>query len=134
MKKSRSLRVVTVVSLLLLISVCLSAGEKKKKAAEQFSSLSFVVLKDSSGKPIKNASVVIHSLSANGEQEIDGFELKTDTDGHTGIDDIPYGKLRLQVIAHGLQTYGDDIEVNQPQQEFVIRLKPPAAQVSIYEQ
>lgn len=134
MRKIFALRWVQVVSVLLLVPVCLSAGEKKKKAPEQFSSLSFVVLKDSNGKPIKNASVVIHSLRANGEQEQDGFQLKTDTDGRTAIDDIPYGKLRLQVIAHGLQTYGDDVDINQAQQEFVIRLKPPAAQVSIYPQ
>jgi 5-hydroxyisourate hydrolase-like protein (transthyretin family) len=134
MSKSISLRVVPVVSLLLLLLVCLSSAEKKKKAPEQFSNLSFVVLKDANGKPVKNASVVVHSVNANGEQEKDGFQLKTDTDGRAGIDDISYGKLRLQVIAHGLQTYGDDVDVNQAQQEFVIRLKPPAAQVSIYPQ
>ena len=62
----------------------------------------------------------------------EGFQLKTDTDGRASIDDIPYGRVRVQVLAHGLQTYGDDIEVKQPKQEIVIRLKPPAEQVSIY--
>ena len=119
-------------ALLLILPLCLSAAEKKKKAPEQFCSLSFVVLRDTSGKPIKNASVVIHSLRKDGTQDTEGFQLKTDTDGRASIDDIPYGKLRLQVLAHGLQTYGDDIEVNAAKQEFVIRLKPPAAQVSIY--
>jgi len=118
--------------LLLVVPICLSAGNKKK-APERFCALSFVVLKDSDSKPIKNASVVIHSLRRNGSQENDGFQLKTDTDGRAHIDDIPYGKLRLQVIVHGMQTYGDDIELNQPQQEFVVRLKPPAGQVSLYE-
>lgn len=119
--------------LLLIVPLSLHAGENnKKKAPEQFCTLSFVVLKDSSGKPIKNASVVIHSLRKDGRQDSEGFQLKTDENGKTSIDDIPYGKLRLQVVAHSLQTYGDDIEVNQPQQEFVIRLKPPADQVSIY--
>jgi hypothetical protein len=49
------------------------------------------------------------------------------------MEDIPYGKFRVQVVAHSMQTYGDDIEVNQPQQEVVIRLKAPAGQVSIYD-
>jgi hypothetical protein len=120
------------VALLLILPLCLSAGEKKKKAPEQFSSLSFVVLKDFNGKPIKNASVVLHFLRKDGSQSDEGFQLKTDTDGKAAIDDIPYGKLRLQVLAHGLQTYGDDIEVNAAKQELVIRLKPPAEQVSIY--
>jgi hypothetical protein len=126
------MRFVALVTLFLIVPLCLSAGEKKKKAPEQFCSLSFVVLKDASGKPIKNASVVVHSLRKDGSQDSDGFQLKTDTDGRASIDDIPYGKLRLQVLAHGLQTYGDDIEVREAKQEIVIRLKPPAEQVSIY--
>lgn len=132
MRKRLTTRLTALVALLLIVPLCLSAGEKKKKPVEHFSALSFVILKDSSGKPIKNASVVIHSLGKDGRQQSDGFQLKTDADGKTRIDDIPYGKLRLQVIAHNMQTYGDDIEVNQPQQEVVVRLKPPAEQVSIY--
>ncbi len=119
-------------ALLLILPLCLSAGEKKPKPPEQFCSLSFLVLRDTTGTPIKNASVVIHSLRKDGTQGPEGFELKTSTDGRASIDDIPYGKLRLQVLAHGLQTYGDDIEVKEEKQEFVIRLKPPAEQVTIY--
>ncbi len=126
------LRLRFAVALLLILPLCLSAAEKKKNAPEQFCTLSFVVLKDTTGEPIKNASVVIHSLRKDGSQGTEGFQLKTDTDGKALIDDIPFGKMRLQVLAHGLQTYGDDIEVNAEKQEFVIRLKPPAEQVSIY--
>jgi 5-hydroxyisourate hydrolase-like protein (transthyretin family) len=132
MRKTLQLRFAAVISLLLIVPLCLSAGDRRKKAPEQFCALSFVVLKDSNGKPIKNASVVIHSLLKNGSQDQDGFQLKTDADGRAFIDDIPYGKLRLQVLAHGFQTYGDDIEVKEAKQEFVIRLKAPAEQVSIY--
>ena len=117
---------------LLIAAVCLSAEGKKKKVPEPFSSLSFVVLRESDGRPVKNASVVLHFLRHDGSQEREGLQLKTNTDGRASIEDIPYGKLRLQVVAHSLQTYGDDVEVNQAKQEFVIRLKPPAAQVSIY--
>ncbi len=132
MRKNFQVRFTAIVCLLLMVPLCLRAGDKKKKAPEQFCSLSFVVLKDSNGKPVKNASVVIHSLSKDGSKETEGFQLKTDTDGRASIDDIPYGRLRLQVIAHSLQTYGVDIEVNQAKQEFVVRLKSPAEQVSIY--
>jgi hypothetical protein len=131
MRKITSLRFAAVVSLLLIVPLCLSAKDKKK-APEQFCNLSFVVLKDSSGKPIKNASVVLHALSKDGSQEREGLQLKTDTDGRASIGDIPYGRMRVQVVAHSLQTYGDDIDVNQPKQELVIRLKAPAEQVSAY--
>jgi hypothetical protein len=132
LKKMSMMRSAGLITLLLIVPLCLSAGDKKKKPPEQFCTLSFVVLRASNGKPIKNASVVIHSLQKDGSQDREGFQLKTDADGKTFIDDIPYGKLRLQVLAHSFQTYGDDIEVKEAKQEFVIRLKPPADQVSIY--
>ncbi len=115
---------------LLMVPLCLSAGSKKK-APEQFGNLSFVVLRDSDGEPVKNASVVIHFLRKDGSEEPDGLQLKTDADGHASIDDIPYGNLRVQVVAHRLQTYGDDVGLNQAKAEFVIRLKPPAGQMSV---
>jgi hypothetical protein len=125
-------RFTALIALLLIVPLCLSAGDKKKKPPEQFCELSFVVLRASNSKPIRNASVVIHSLRKDGKQDTDGFQLKTDVDGRASINDIPYGKLRLQVLAHRLQTYGDDIEVKEAKQEIVIRLKAPADQVSIY--
>jgi hypothetical protein len=115
---------------MLIVPLCLAAGNKKK-APEKFSDLSFVVLRDSDGQPIKYASVVIHFLRKDGSEEPDGLQLKTDSEGRARITDIPYGNLRVQVIAPRLQTYGDDFVVNQAQQEFVIRLKPPAGQVSL---
>ena len=132
MRKILKPRFAVLVSLLLMVPLCLWAGEKKKNTAEPVCTLSFVVLKDADSTPIKNASVVIHSLSKDGRQEGEGFQLKTNSEGRTFIDGIPYSRLRLQVVAHRLQTYGDDIEVNQPQQEIVIRLKSPAGQLSIY--
>lgn len=132
MRRILRLRWAGVVAGLLIVPLCLSVGAKKKKAPEQFSSLSFVVLRESDGRPIKNASVVIHFLRPDGSQDNEGFELKTDSEGRASMDDFPYGKLRLQVVAHRLQTYGDDIEIKQPKQEFVIRLKPPADQDSSY--
>jgi len=131
MRKNPPLRFAAIVALLLLVPLCLSAGDKKKKLPEQFCSVTFTVLRDSSGKPIKNASVVLHSLSKDGSQEQEGFQLKTDTDGKASMDDLPYGLMRVQVVAHGFQTFGDDIDLNQPRQELVIRLKAPADQITI---
>ena len=122
-----------VLLLLAIFPGLLLAGEKdKKKAAEPFCSLSVLVLKESSGKPVKNASVVIHLMRKDGTPETDGFQLKTDAEGKAHLEDLPYGKVQIQAIAPGTQTYGDDLELNQPQQQVVIRLKPPAGQISIY--
>jgi hypothetical protein len=95
-------------------------------------SLRFLVVRDSNGKPVKNAAVVLHTVNRKGKQERRGMELKTDPDGRTGFDGIPYGPLRVQVLAQGFQTFGEDYHINQPDMEIRIKLKRPAGQYSIY--
>jgi hypothetical protein len=94
--------------------------------------LSFVVIKDYNGKPVRNASVVLHLVSEKGKQERGGIELKTDADGKANYETIPYGKLRVQVLMTGFQTYGEDYDINQVQMEITIRMKRPEAQFSTY--
>jgi hypothetical protein len=117
--------------LAILITATLMASDKKDEGPQ--SSLSFVVLKDDTGKPIRNAAVVLHPVGQHGKQAKGGFELKTDNDGKTHFDGIPYGTLRIQVIADGFQTFGGDYSVNQAEQEIAIRLKRPQGQYSIYD-
>jgi 5-hydroxyisourate hydrolase-like protein (transthyretin family) len=95
--------------------------------------MNFVVLKDDNGKPVHNAAVILHSVSDKGKQEKGGLELKTDEDGKASYDGVPYGKLRVQVLAKGLQTFGQDYEVGQPTLNITIKLKRPEGQYSIYE-
>jgi len=115
----------------MLLCLPLMAGDKKDVPE---SSLSFLVLKDDNGKPIRNAAVILHGVGQHGKQEKTGFELKSDNDGKTHFDGIPYGTWRIQVIAPGFQTFGDDYSINQPAQEITIRLKRPQGQYSIYGQ
>ena len=94
--------------------------------------LSFVVTKDDNGKPVRNAAVIMHPVNEKGKQVQGGAELKTDLDGKTYFDGIPYGKLRVQVLAQGFQTYGEDYDINQPKMEITIKLKRPQGQFSVY--
>jgi hypothetical protein len=107
-----------------------SAEEKAKD--QQVAELGFLVLKDDNGKPIRNASIVLHQVDGRGRQAKGGLELKTDAEGKTSLNGVPFGKLRVQVIAPGFQTYGADHDVHQPQQEIVIKLKRPQEQYTIY--
>ncbi len=93
--------------------------------------LRFVVVKDYNGKPVRNAAVVLHPVSK-GKQARGGMELKTDNDGRTNIDGIPYGPLRVQVLAQGFQTFGEDYEINKPELEITVKLKRPGGQYSTY--
>jgi hypothetical protein len=100
---------------------------------EQYAAVAFVVLRDYNGKPVKNASVIMHPVTKKGKQKNSGLQLKTDTEGKTSFDGIPFGPLRVQVLAHGFQTFGEDYDVNKPDMAITIKLKRPQGQYSIYE-
>jgi len=95
--------------------------------------INFLVVKDANGKPVRNAGVVLHLVSEKGKQEKGDLELKTDLDGKASYQGVPYGKVRVQVLATGFQTFGEDYEVNQPTMGITIKLKRPVGQYSIYE-
>jgi hypothetical protein len=97
------------------------------------SALRFVVVRDSDGKPVRNAQVVLHPVKRKGKQAKGEIELKTDAEGRTNIDGIPYGPLRVQVLAPHFQTFGEDYEINKAEMEIAVKLKRPGGQYSIYE-
>ena len=97
------------------------------------SDLRFVVVRDYNGKPVRNAAVVLHPVGKKGKQSKGGLELKTDGEGHTSIDGIPYGPLRVQVLAQGFQTFGEDYQIDKPVLEITVKLKRPGGQYSVYE-
>jgi hypothetical protein len=97
------------------------------------SSLRFVVVRDTDGKPVRNAQVVLHPVKRKGKQAQGEMELKTDPEGKANVDGIPYGPLRVQVLAPHFQTFGEDYEINKPEMEITVKLKHPGGQYSIYE-
>jgi len=97
------------------------------------SDLRFVVVREYNGKPVRNAAVVLHPVNRKGKQERGGLELKTDGEGRTSIDGIPYGPLRVQVLAQGFQTFGEDYKIDKAEMEITVKLKRPGGQYSIYE-
>src|SRR5882724_13473256 len=99
---------------------------------DDLSKLKFVVIKDYNGKPIRNASVVLHPVAKNGKQERGGIQLKCDPEGKASYDGVPYGKVRVQVLMPGFQTFGEDYDIDKPEMEITIKLKRPVEQYSIY--
>jgi hypothetical protein len=120
------------ISLLILGSALWVWADKKPDVP--LSTVNFVVVRAENGKPIRNAAVVLHPVSDNGKQQRGGIELKTDVDGRAGYEGVPYGKMRIQVIAPGFQTYGDDYDIHQPSMDIGIKLRRPVPQYSIYEE
>ena len=97
------------------------------------SDLRFVVVRDYNGKPVRNAAVVLHPVNRKGKQSRGGLELKTDGEGRANIDGIPYGPLRVQVLAPGFQTFGEDYKIDKAEIEITVKLKRPGGQYSVYE-
>jgi Carboxypeptidase regulatory-like domain len=102
-------------------------------AQDDMAILNFVVIRDYNGKPIRNASVVMHPVEKNGKQSKGGLQIKTDADGKASFDGVPFGKLRVQVLAEGFQTFGDDYAIDKPAMDITVKMKRPAGQYSIYE-
>ena len=115
------------------------AQQKPEQKPEQKSShhsasatLQFTVVNEGSSKPVKNAEVILHPLDKEGRQKAEGLELKTHDDGKAEVDGVPFGKIRIQVIARGFRTYGEDYVIDQTTQGITIKLQKPTDQYSIY--
>jgi len=105
---------------------------RKYKAPPPTARVEVTILRDFNGKPIENAAVVFHPME-NGKDE-GNMELKTNEDGKAIIDVLPLGDtVRLQVIAKGYQTYGEDYKIDKPSLAIEVKMKRPGAQYSIYE-
>ena len=119
------------------IAVVIVLGMSGLAAAQDdegpMSDLRFVVVRDYNGKPVRNAAVVLHPVNRKGKQSRGGMELKTDNEGRTNIDGIPYGPLRVQVLAPGFQTFGEDYQIDKPEMLITVKLKRPGGQYSVYE-
>jgi len=118
-------------ALLLILSALPAVAQKDQDAPTAL--VNFVVLKDDNGKPVRNAAVILHPVNPKGKQERGGLELKTNQDGQTSFDGVPLGPMRVQVIAPGFQTYGEDFDVKAYKLAVTIRLKRPKDQYSVYD-
>jgi hypothetical protein len=134
------LRLSVILATVGLVLVLTSAGlraqddskwTRKYKTPPASSRIEVTILKDVNGKPIENASVIFHPIE--GDRDKGALELKTNEDGKAIIDVIPVGDtVRLQVIANGFQTYGQDYKVDKTEMTMEIRMKRPGSQYSIY--
>jgi hypothetical protein len=119
-----------------LIATLLAAQDahkrgRKYKAPPPTARIEVTILRDDSNKPIENAAVIFHPMED--EKDKGNMELKTNENGKTVIDVLPIGDtVRMQVIAKGFQTYGEDYKIDKAEMAIEIRLKQPGEQYSIY--
>ena len=122
------------VARLMVLSLILAA---KLVAAppEENSRLNLQVLTEETKRPVASAHVVVRFVSGKKffiKDKRTSWEAQTNKKGELMLDDIPLGHIKIQVIAKGYQTFGNEFELTKPEEDLTILLKPPAKQVSAY--
>jgi hypothetical protein len=91
-----------------------------------------------SDKPVDRASVIVRFVQGRdyiklGKKIRDTYELRTNQEGEATLPEIPQGKILVQIIAKGYQTYGQTLDINEPERTVEIKLNPPQKQYSAHE-
>lgn len=97
-----------------------------------------VEVKNLSEKPVDRASVIVRFVEGRspikfGKKIRTQWELRTNQDGVAKMPAIPQGKILVQVIAKGYQTYGQTIEANEEEKTVEVKLNPPQAPYSAHQ-
>jgi hypothetical protein len=130
----RNLSRLAILALLLAGGLVTVAGVVRA-ASDENSRLILQVLRDETKKPVGSAHVVVRFVSGKKffiKDKHTSWEAQTDRKGEVVLDDIPKGHIKVQVIAKGFQTFGDEYDLAKPEENLTILLKPPAKQVSAY--
>ena len=89
------------------------------------------------GKPIDRASVIVNfvegrSIVKLGKKIVTHWEVRTNQDGMAKVPSLPQGKIRIQVIAKGYQTFGEVYDVDEEDKLIAVKLNPPQPQYSAH--
>lgn len=135
--QSRSLSRLSAVAILIASLVPALAFQTDVKRGRKYvppppmMKIEVTVIRASSGKPIPNAAVIFHPME--GDKDKGNMELKTNEEGKAVIDVLTKGStVRLQVIANGFQTYGEDYKMDTDEKQIVVKMKRPTEQYSVY--
>ena len=96
-----------------------------------------VVVKNLDGKPVEHAAVIIKFVSSTTKIKIGKhtttWEARTNQDGIMKVPPMPQGKIQVQVIAKGFQTFGQVYQVDETDKTIEIKLNPPQQQYSAHQ-
>ena len=87
------------------------------------------------GKPLDRISVIVRFLNARALGKFakklpTSWETRTNLKGIVKIPRVPQGKVLVQVIGKGYQTFAQEYAVDQPEQKITVKLNPPQPQYS----
>jgi hypothetical protein len=96
------------------------------------------VRKATNDKPIDRASVVVRFVEGRsvvklGKKIMTSYQMRTNQDGVASMPAIPQGKIQIQVIAKGFQTFGEIIDIGEEEKTVEIKLKDPQPQYTVHQ-
>jgi uncharacterized GH25 family protein len=119
----------------LLLFVLVSLATSGPVRAADLTTLKIVVTTPS-GKPVERAEVVVRfggrSVVKFGKMVRTSWEVRTTQQGVADIPEMPKGKIRVQVVAKGYQTFGQTFDVDEDQRTIEVKLNPPQEQYSAH--
>ena len=116
--------------------LCLAA--LPARAAQHPTTTLRIEVRDVAGKPIERASVKVRFVEGHSKAKLDKgtsntWELRTNQEGVAKIPPIPQGKILIQVIAKGYQTFGQTYDITEDEKTLQLTLNPPQPQYSAHQ-
>jgi hypothetical protein len=123
----RTVRVVVAALALLLCAPLLAADPPLTALTIEVTNLD--------GKPLDRMSVIVRFLNARALGKFakklpTSWETRTNLQGLVRIPRVPQGKVLVQAIAKGYQTFAQEYVVAEPEQKITVKLNPPQPQYS----
>jgi hypothetical protein len=114
-----------------IVALCLFSA-LPAAAAKKMSRVNILV-QNEEAQPVPRASIIVRMVKGKDLKKVEEtFQLKTSQQGTAPLPPIRQGFVLVQVIANDYQTYGETVEINQPEQNVTITLKPPQDQLSVH--
>ena len=97
-----------------------------------------IEVKNYEDKHLERASVIVTFIEGRdymklGKKDYVHYELKTNMEGVAHIPPIPQGKIKVQVIAKGYQTFGQVFDINEEERTVEVKLQAPQQPYSAHE-
>jgi hypothetical protein len=122
----------------ILLSLVLFAAALPVLAEPPMTKIRVEVRKATTDKPVERASVVVRFVEGRsvvklGKKIMTSYQMRTNQDGVATIPAIPQGKIQIQVIAKGFQTFGQIIDIGEEEKTVEVKLNDPQPQFSVHQ-